>query len=203
VIRVLIAAASPLERAGLEALLSSSPGLQVVGRVPDGEALERAIQAQEPEVVVWATERGEEPVPTAPPGPAWILLSEEARGAWTAEALRAGARAVLPREVTSAELTAAVEAAAAGLIVLHPETAEALVPPSRPGPARERQALTPREVEVLRMLAEGLGNKEIAGRLEISEHTVKFHLGSIFAKLGATSRTEAVTLGIRLGLVLI
>ena len=65
------------------------------------------------------------------------------------------------------------------------------------------QPLTPREVEVLHMLAEGLGNKTIARRLGISEHTVKFHVGSIFSKLNASSRTEAVTVGVRQGLVML
>jgi DNA-binding CsgD family transcriptional regulator len=65
------------------------------------------------------------------------------------------------------------------------------------------QPLTPREIEVLGMLAEGLGNKTIARRLGISEHTVKFHVGSILAKLDASSRTEAVTLGARRGLIML
>ena len=65
------------------------------------------------------------------------------------------------------------------------------------------QLLTPREIEVLRMIAEGLGNKEIASKLKISDHTVKFHISSIFAKLGASNRAEAVTLGIRLGVIMV
>jgi DNA-binding CsgD family transcriptional regulator len=70
-----------------------------------------------------------------------------------------------------------------------------------PSPAVGGETLTPRETEVLRMLAEGAGNKQIARRLGISEHTVKFHVGSILAKLNAASRTEAVTLGVRRGLI--
>jgi DNA-binding CsgD family transcriptional regulator len=70
-------------------------------------------------------------------------------------------------------------------------------------PAPPAQPLTPREIEVLGMLAEGLGNKTIARRLGISEHTVKFHVGSILARLDASSRTEAVTLGARRGLIMI
>ena len=70
-------------------------------------------------------------------------------------------------------------------------------------PARPGQALTPREIEVLGMLAEGLGNKEIAWRLQISEHTVKFHVASILSKLDASSRTEAVTVGFRQGLIML
>ena len=69
--------------------------------------------------------------------------------------------------------------------------------------AGRNQILTPREIEARRMIAEGLGNKEIAAKLKISDHTVKFHISSTFAKLGATNRAEAVTLGIRLGLIMI
>jgi DNA-binding NarL/FixJ family response regulator len=65
------------------------------------------------------------------------------------------------------------------------------------------QILTPREIAVLRMIADGLGNKEIASKLKISDHTVKFHISSIFAKLGAANRAEAVTLGIRLGVIMV
>ncbi|HET7458267.1 MAG TPA: response regulator transcription factor, partial [Gemmatimonadaceae bacterium] len=128
--------------------------------------------------------------------------------------LRAGVRAVLPRTAGAAEIVLAVEAAAAGLVVLHPTLVAALtthaagatptpndnraVPPPAGAPV-----LTPREIEVLGMLAEGLGNKQIAPRLGITEHTVKYHVASIFAKLGASSRTEAVMLGARRGLVML
>nr|WP_228035594.1 response regulator transcription factor [Oculatella sp. LEGE 06141] len=74
---------------------------------------------------------------------------------------------------------------------------------SRSLPASPSQVLTPREIEVLGMLAEGLGNKAIAKRLSISEHTVKFHISSIFTKFGVSSRTEAVMLGARQGLILL
>jgi DNA-binding NarL/FixJ family response regulator len=99
---------------------------------------------------------------------------------------------------------------AAGLVVLHPEAlADALAgrPRREALPARAvadpAQPLTAREIEVLGMLAEGLGNKTIAVRLGISTHTAKFHVASILAKLGAGSRTEAVTVGMRRGLVVI
>jgi len=117
---------------------------------------------------------------------------------------------VLPRNSSAAEISAAIEAVAAGLFVFHPSDVDA-VPAARPREPESAgapgaglvEALTPREVEVLRLLAEGLGNKEIAARLNISEHTAKVHVASIMGKLGATSRTEAVTLGIRHGLVMI
>jgi DNA-binding NarL/FixJ family response regulator len=123
-----------------------------------------------------------------------------------ADALRAGARAVLPSDVPPDQLLAALEAAAAGLIVVHPAEVNAMFPATEPASrtiAELAEPLTPRENEVLQMLASGLANKEIAARLVISEHTVKFHVASILGKLGAASRTEAVSLGIRRGLVLL
>ncbi|PYU19898.1 MAG: DNA-binding response regulator [Acidobacteria bacterium] len=126
------------------------------------------------------------------------------------EALATGVRAVLPRNATPAEIVGAIEAVAAGLYAFHPSDVDS-IPMLRPReadtvaevvePLLER--LTPREIEVLQLLSGGLGNKEIASRLNISEHTAKFHVASIMGKLGATSRTEAVTLGIRHGLVMI
>ena len=121
--------------------------------------------------------------------------------------MRAGIKAVLPNRSAEAELLAAAEAAAAGLVTLHPGDLDALLPARAPAaggmPAALAEPLTPREIEVLRLLAEGIGNKEISSRLAISEHTVKFHVASIMGKMGATSRTEVVTLGIRHGLIFI
>jgi len=132
--------------------------------------------------------------------------------------LQRGVRAVLPRDSTSSEILAAIEAVAAGLVVVHPDALHALHAFSETNDFRKSAAsspvtgeksltavelLTTREVEVLGMLAEGLGNKEIAWRMQISEHTVKFHVSSIFGKLGVGSRTEAVTLGLRRGLIML
>lgn len=135
--------------------------------------------------------------------PPVILLVARPDAAWTNSALRAGVRAVLPR--TSSDLAAAISAVAAGYVVLHPDATESAVPVANGtlAPPRSGHALTPREIEVLRMMAEGLANKAIAARLHISEHTVKFHVGSIFAKMHVGSRTEAVTLGARQGLVML
>ena len=124
-----------------------------------------------------------------------------------AEALRSGVRAILPRDVPAGELIAAIEAAAAGLVALHPADLNALLPaPPRADRAPlvdAGEALTPRELEVFAMLAEGAGNKTIAWKLGISEHTVKFHVAPIMGKLNATSRTEAVAIGIRRGLIML
>ena len=126
-------------------------------------------------------------------------------------------RAVLPRDASANEITAAVFAAANNLISLTPETAESLLsfsetfyaPDSlmRNGredfPVETIENLTAREREVLEMLAEGASNKTIADRLNISEHTVKFHVASIFGKFGVNTRTEAVTQALRRGLILL
>jgi len=135
-----------------------------------------------------------------------VILSDRHDPSGVSEALRAGVRAVLPSDISPEQLSAALEAAEAGLIVMHPAEVDALFP--APGPASRPLAelsepLTPRENEVLQMLASGLANKEIASRLAISEHTVKFHVASILGKFGAGSRTQAVSAGIRRGLVLL
>jgi DNA-binding NarL/FixJ family response regulator len=121
-------------------------------------------------------------------------------GAWSGDARHQGVRAVLPSDASAAEILAAIEAAAAGLAVIDPRDLEALLSAAAPQPVAESAApLTARELEVLRMLAEGVANK----KLSISEHTVKFHVAQILAKLNAGTRTEAVTVGIRKGLLLL
>jgi DNA-binding NarL/FixJ family response regulator len=135
-----------------------------------------------------------------------ILLADPSRPGWTAEALRAGVRAILPSDVSPDQLAAALQAVIAGLVVVHPSEIPAALPAASAGlsPLAElTEPLTPRERGVLQLLASGLVNKEIAAKLSISEHTVKFHVASILGKLGAATRTEAVSLGIRRGLVLL
>jgi NarL family two-component system response regulator YdfI len=134
-----------------------------------------------------------------------LVLSDHFEPRRVIEALRAGVRAVLPSDISAEQLVASLEAVAAGLVVMHPTEVGAMFPltsASQPL-AVLPESLTRRETEVLQMLASGLANKEIAARFAISEHTVKFHVASILGKLGAGSRTEAVTLGIRRGLVLL
>ncbi len=116
-----------------------------------------------------------------------------------------GVKAILPRDSEMDEILPAIQAAYAGLVLLDPEVTQNLAARVRPsnGFTAAPEDLTPREIEVLRMLAEGLGNREMASRLGISDHTVKFHVSSILDKLGAATRTEAVTLGIRMGLILL
>jgi DNA-binding NarL/FixJ family response regulator len=208
VIRLLIAAPSAIVRAGLESVGAQGSGIEVVGA--SGLAgLSAAIDRHQPDVVLAAVETHHDEPPedlialAARDGaPAIVVLAPDLQSTWTSDALRSGIRAVLPGDLGPREILAAVEAAAAGLVVLHPQDIPALVA-GRPLPAAQTQTLTPREIQVLAMLAEGHGNKTIAWKLGISEHTAKFHVASILSKLDAGTRTEAVTLGIRRGLILI
>jgi len=208
VIRLLIAAPSAIVRAGLESVGAQAAGIEVVGA--SGLAgLGAAIDRHQPDVVLAAVEAHHDEPPedlialAARDGaPAIVVLAPDLQSSWTGDALRSGIRAVLPGDLGAREILAAVEAAAAGLVVLHPQDIPALVA-DRPLPAAQLQPLTPREIQVLAMLAEGHGNKTIAWKLGISEHTAKFHVASILSKLNAGTRTEAVTLGIRRGLILI
>jgi DNA-binding NarL/FixJ family response regulator len=178
VIRVQIAAGSAIVRSGLESLVNSSPTMTVTDSYAD--------------VVLAAM-----PLEEIAPAQAIVLLGE---GTWSGDAVRQGVRAILRADAPAAEILAAIEAAAAGLAAIDPRDLEALMASETPEIATP---LTARELEVLRMLAEGAANKTIAWKLDISEHTVKFHVAQILAKLHAGTRTEAVTLGIRKGLILL
>ena len=211
-IHVLVIAASDVVRAGLESMLSGGPGISVIGSATGLEAISRHIEELHPDVVL-VESPGDEPrsvlldLSSRMPDLAVVLLTDDTDGRKTLEALHSGVQALLPRHSTADEIIGAIQATAAGLVILHPEGLEevlATVPfIQHPAPAGNDQVPTPREIEVLRLIAEGLGNKEIAWRLSISEHTVKFHIASIFSKLHAATRTEAVTIGLRRGLIMI
>ena len=199
-IRLLIAAPSAVVRAGLESLAASIPGVEVVGAFPDLSAVEDL----GPDVVLTDVAQSGIAPPADGGTPAYVLLGGEARSGWTHDALRLGVRAVLPPDVSPAGILAAIEAAANGLAVIDPRELDALMGAAVPAPApEETPPLTARERQVLSLMAEGAANKTIAWKLGISEHTVKFHVASILTKLNAASRTEAVAMGIRRGLVLL
>jgi two-component system, NarL family, response regulator YdfI len=209
-IRVLVKASSAIARAGIESLLREHFGFQLIGVASGGDSmagLESLPDVLVVEAETLAGDSAREAIDWASTGGPVVLLLRNPAGEPVAEALRAGVRAVLPSGLTGTEITAAIEAVAAGLVVLDGTGAETLLRPAIAVPGGDSkpliEALTPREIQVLGLLAAGLGNKDIASRLQISEHTVKFHVASIMGKLGAASRTEAVTLGIRHGLVLI
>jgi NarL family two-component system response regulator YdfI len=212
-IRVLIVAASSISQSGLENLLRANTSLQVVRVVSDFGQLSESVEELQPDVVVAEITGQDRTLPDeilklseeAPV--AIVLLVDDANTERDLDALRNGVRAVLPRNMSSGGIVAAVEAAGAGLAVLLPEGLDNLL---RESTVSHRavspplvEALTPREIEVLGMMVEGWGNKEISTRLGISEHTVKFHVASIMGKLNASSRTEAVTSGIRHGLIML
>jgi DNA-binding NarL/FixJ family response regulator len=134
-----------------------------------------------------------------------VALIDDPDPRWLRLALRGGINAIISREAALEELRVALAAADAGLVLLHPTSARNLITVHPPAPelSYPQEQLTAREQEVLRLLSDGLGNKEIAARLAISEHTAKFHISSILGKLGAATRTEAVTQGIRRGLIAI
>lgn len=221
-VRVLIAIENLVMRAGLESLLKSNPELEVMSVNTNTRLLKTQVQAQQPDVVLMEWNGEEETLAMAIADlspveqnhqqattgvPAFIALTDRPEPESVVDALKAGVHAILPRSATVDEIVAAIMAAAAGLIVLTNDALEMLIG-NAPNHNREltplpTQALTAREIEVLDLLAEGQGNKAIAKRLAISEHTVKFHISSIFSKLNAQSRTEAVTLGARLGLILL
>ena len=201
--RVLIVAETDVLAATIEASLRGQADLRIaVGR---RRALERLIEEHDPTVVVLASMAS--PVASSlgrivgllrvPPV---ILLVDDPRVAWTAAARRAGVHGVLGRDAPVEQISAAIGAARAGLITLHPDVFR---PAGRStfGDADEGRVLTAREREILEMMAEGLSNRLIARRLGISRYTVKFHVASILGKLRAASRTEAVMLGIRGGLI--
>jgi DNA-binding NarL/FixJ family response regulator len=185
--------------ARLETMLRTDPTLRVV--VLDPSALDGAapdavvVLASPPEVAARVLDRLRERARR----PAIIILATRPADAWTPRARRSGVRAVLGADVTAAELLAAVAAVGAGLLVLHPDAVTRGAPAVARAPVAS--ALTSREVEVLEMLAEGMSNRAIAARLKIARNTVKFHVAAILLKLGARTRTEAVTLGVRQGLI--
>jgi two-component system, NarL family, response regulator YdfI len=204
VIRVLLAAASTVRRAGLEALVQKAPLLQLAGSLHNALVIAQYAAQLQPDVVLLDLE-SESPARESAAFPV-VALIDEPSADWTAHALRSGVKAILPRDSSNEEILAAIQAAHAGLVLLDADVTKNLasrIPAASAQPAPALDDLTPREIEVLRMLAEGLGNREMAARLGISDHTVKFHISSILDKLGAATRTEAVTMGIRMGIILL
>jgi DNA-binding NarL/FixJ family response regulator len=201
---VLVVGEHPLVRAGVAALLRAEPEVAVAGSGALDEA-PSLLGALSPEVLCWDA-GGEEAsaealVAAAGEVPVLALLGPlEQAGAL----LRGGVRSLLARNTAPQALAAALLATARGLAVLEPSFAATwLRAPARRGVEGGCDALTAREQEVLALLAEGLGNKAIAARLDISDHTAKFHVNAILAKLGAASRAEAIVLAARRGLVVL
>lgn len=206
---VLIVSALPTIRAGLSALLASADDLEVVGGIATLDSSTADTLLREADVVLLDAASGdaaeEALILLGGDGPALVLLAPRVVLERAASAAPRAAWAGLPREATPEKILAAVRAVAAGLVVLDPITSEGVLGRGRRATTLDAtddpDDLTTREREVLELVALGLTNKAIAQRLGISDHTVKFHVASILAKLGAESRTEAVHLGARRGLL--
>jgi DNA-binding NarL/FixJ family response regulator len=210
-IRVLIAAAYPVARAGLTTLINSNPEIEIAGSAADIDELITCVESLAPDVILLDT--GDDPdswleslagLPPAGTLPPVLMLAGSPE--IVADVLRLGTHGLLLRDATTEEMVEAVHAAARGLVVLDPRAAAVLAEVSfHPAPARSWSAmvepLTDREREILQLIARGLPNKAIAAELHISEHTVKFHVASIFDKLGVASRAEAVAQAGRSGLI--
>ena len=192
-ISVLIAASSPVVRAGLRSLVEDMPECVVAGSVSAGELVEHALELH-PDAILWQIAADEDAAALRTlQHQNTILLTSNA----PLDLIRAGAHGVLPLDASADQIGIALQAAATGLGVFSPQYLD-----SSPA-ARMSSHLTGRETEVLRMIAEGLANKEIAWRLGISEHTVKFHVSALLGKLGAGSRAEAIGAGIRQGVIML
>lgn len=207
-IRVLIRGLSAAVREDLERILESEPDFQIMHRSLGQAGGVREEEGQR-DIIVSEVESEEDllrdSLEISHGNAALVLLTDSVTPRWMSDALTAGASAILPRDSLPEDLVAALRAVAAGFVVIHPDFAIDAFPARNVAPplSTPLESLTPREQEVLERMADGLSNKEIAAQLSISEHTVKFHIASILSKLGATSRTEAVTLAIRQGLLLL
>ena len=198
-LRVLVVAAYPALRAGLVSLLASDRQLEPIAT--EGVELSDAGSAPSAIVVDYSAGEPEEILSVAEAFPQSALVLIGADPATDGPGLSGAPVAYLPSDVDAAALTAAVRAAASGLIVLDPTVAGATGVHTHARTSEGAETLTAREREVLLLVAEGLPNKAIARELGISEHTAKFHVGSLLGKLGAASRTEAVTLATRRGIL--
>ena len=205
-IRLLVADDHPMLREGLVAVLGTQADFEVVGEASDGEQVVRLAESLGPDVILLDLEM---------PGTDGVEALERLRDSGSTArsvvftayddderilgALRAGARGYLLKGASRQEIFGAIRTVASGGSLLQPDVTSRLLEHMRH--ASEIIPLTPRECEVLRLLAEGLSNREISTRLFVTERTIKFHVSSILAKLGADNRTEAVTIAAQRGLV--
>lgn len=203
-VRVLIVADDEVFRAGLAAALAGQMGVSAVDQTRLNLDLATTAAPHRPDVILWDLSdadgrTGSELAAMLDLATPVIVFGEDEMV--IAEAVAAGAKGALSRHVDPAPLVAAVRAVEEGLVVIDPAFPASVLPPRGELSGSPTEELTPREIEVLQLVAEGLPNKQIAVHLGISEHTVKFHVDAILGKLGAHNRTEAVTRAARLGLL--
>ena len=202
-VTVVVADDQSAVREGLVLLLGTVPGITVTGEAEDGEAAAEIVAAKNPQVVlmdlnmprcdgVEATRR----IRAEQPGTQVVVLTTYSDDESIIGALQAGALGYLTKDATRAEIGRAVLAAAAGQAVLDPAVQQRLLSAAVRAPAaqpdHDPDELTPRESDVLRLIAEGKSNREIARALYVSEATVKTHVNRIFAKTGSRDRTQAM-----------
>ncbi|HEV3097506.1 MAG TPA: response regulator transcription factor [Candidatus Dormibacteraeota bacterium] len=209
-LRVLIVSPNPLARGGLTSLVAGMIGVKAVGAVGIVEAASLAGQLL-PDAVLLDAGDGEPEdldgvarLAAAQPGLPIVALASDQSA--IAQALAFGASALLPAGIDAETLAAALLASARGLATIPRRDLALLLPEEEridPAVKAPTETLTPRELEVLQLMARGLTNRQIARRLEISEHTVKFHAAAILGKLSARSRAEAVARAIGLGWILV
>ncbi|MFC7430381.1 MULTISPECIES: response regulator [unclassified Agrococcus] len=206
-IRVLVVDDHEVVRAGIVALLAAADGIEVVGEADDGEAAIARVAAHEPDVIlmdlrmpglggVEATRR----IVDADAAARVLVLTTYETDDDILAAIAAGASGYLLKAAPAAEVVAGIRSVAAGETALAPSVARALVRAARE-PEASAVALSPREAEVLALVAAGLTNREVGARLYVGEATVKTYLARVFDKLGVSDRTRAVTKALELGLL--
>jgi len=199
VIRVLLVDDHQLVRAGVTTLLQSDPAIAVVGEARNGHEAVASVGATRPDVVLMDLSMPEmdgveatRAVLAAQPDTKVLVLTSFSDRQRVKEVLAAGAIGYVLKDSEPADLIAAVHAAARGHVPIDPRVAGALLPSTGgAGSSVAAEGLSPRETEVLRLVAQGLANKQIARALGISERTVKAHLGRVFREIGVLDRTSA------------
>ena len=218
-VRIIVADDHQVVRAGFAALLDTQPDFTVVGTACDGKEAVRVCRELSPDVVLMdvrmpvmdgieATTQLAGPGPDGRPGPRILILTTFDLDHYVYDALCAGASGFLLKDVTAERLFDAVRVIAAGEALLAPAVTRRLIsefarlrPRPDVTPTTALGTLTPRETQVLRLVAEGLSNPEIAARLVVTEETVKTHVSRVLSKLGLRDRTQAVVAAYESGLV--
>lgn len=205
VVRIAILAPTLAVRIGLRTLLGEVETIEVIAEASDFPGLVESLDGVDTIVL-----QGEVPIgewdPSLDRGSqlAFLWITDNPQATATLRGIPGRAWGIVSTDATEEDLLAALFAVNQGFIVAAKQALEPYwLEPASPADDSLIETLTPRESEVLQLLAQGLANKQIAFELEISEHTVKFHISSIYGKLGATNRTEAVRFGLRLGLIIL